>query len=173
METQTTEVVVPEVSAEVISPEVIETTTETTHEEPTEDTIPEMSDEDLQSLVDSILNSEGVEPPVATEPQFFTQEKQDKVINELVVINELIGKQAEMEVAIEQEKAETIKKLEEVQAIADAKQEEIDVVNTLYTNIETVLTPEIAKALATNDTENIPAYLIKEKRELVENHPFV
>lgn len=173
METQTVEVAAPEVATEVTSPEVIATTTETTPEAPTEEAIPEMSNEELDAFVKSILDSEGVEPQVATEPQFFTKEKEEKVINELVIINELIGKQAEAEVAHEQEKADTIKKLEEVQAIADAKQEEIELVNTLYTNIETVLTPEIAKALATNDADNIPAYLIKEKRELVENHPFV
>ena len=172
METQTIEVAAPEVAAEVTSPEVNTTTTETTPEVTPEETIPEMSEEELNAFVASILAEEGVETPV-TEPQFFTKEKEEKVINELVIINELIGKQAETEVAHEQEKAETIKKLEEVQAIADAKQEEIDTVNGLYSNIETILTPEIAKALAINDTEAIPAYLIKDKRELVENHPFV
>lgn len=172
METQTIEVAAPEVAAEVTSPEVNTTTTETTPEVTTEETAPEMSDEELNALVASILSEEGVEAPV-TEPQFFTKEKEEKVINELVIINELIGKQAETEVAHEQEKAETIKKLEEVQAIAEAKQAEIDTVNGLYSNIETILTPEVAKALAINDTEAIPAYLIKEKRELVENHPFV
>lgn len=172
METQTIEVAAPEVTAEVTSPEVNTTTTETTPEVTTEETTPEMSDDELDALVASILSEEGVETPV-TEPQFFTKEKEEKVINELVIINELIGKQAETEVAHEQEKAETIKKLEEAQAIANAKQAEIDTVNGLYSNIETILTPEVAKALAINDTEAIPAYLIKEKRELVENHPFV
>lgn len=172
MENQTIEVAAPEVAAEVISPEVTTTTTETIPEVTAEESIPEMSDEELDAFVKSILASEGVEPPV-TEPQFFTEEKKEKVINELVIINELIGKQAEAEVAYDAKVAETVKQLEEIQAIADEKQAEIDVVNGLYTNIETILTPEIAKALAINDTEAIPAYLIKEKRELVENHPFV
>jgi len=172
METQTIEVAAPEVTAEVISPEVITTTTEAIPEVTTEETIPEMTDAELDAFVASILAEEAITPPV-TEPQFFTKEKEEKVISELVIINELIGKQAEAEVAHETKVAETIKQLEEIQAIADEKQAEIDVVNGLYTNIETILTPEIAKALAVNDTENIPAYLIKEKRELVENHPFV
>lgn len=172
MENQTIEVAAPEVTPEVISPEVTTTTTETTPEVTPEETIPEMSDTELDAFVASILAEEGITPPV-TEPKFFTKEKEEKVINELVIINELIGKQAETEVAHEAKVAETIKQLEEIQKIADEKQAEIEVVNGLYANIETILTPEIAKALATNDAESIPAYLIKEKRELVENHPFV
>ncbi len=63
--------------------------------------------------------------------------------------------------------------LETVQASVAEKQAEIDAVNELYGNIETILTPDIAKAMAMNDSENIPKIFIQENRERVENHPVI
>lgn len=141
-----------------------------------EDSIPEMSDAELDAFVANILAEDNSTTPVVTEPQFFTKEKETTTMNDLAIITQLLDKSAEEAIALkdsEEKNVEAIKMLEQIQSIADEKQKEIDAVNSLYTNIETLLTPDIARAIATNDIENIPAYYTQENRARVENHPFV
>lgn len=171
METQNVEAPASEV--------VVETPVETTPVETVPEEVSEvqMSDEEIDALVQSLLNeTQKEETPAVTEPTFFNEEKGKETVNELAIISELIDKQAQDTIEkekLEQENAEAVKVLEQIQSTVAEKQAEIDAINGLYSNIESVLTPDIAKALAFNDTDNIPAFLIKEKREAVENHPFV
>lgn len=178
MATQNEEVVETTTSVEEVTPEINETSTEVTPTETVDTTTPEateMSDEELAAFVASVLAEEEKSEQKVTEPQ-FSKETETKTINDLAIINELIDAQAKETLEkekVQAENAEAIKMLETVQASVAEKQAEIDAVNELYGNIETVLTPEIAKAMAMNDSENIPKIFIQENRERVENHPVI
>ncbi len=114
---------------------------------------------------------------VPTEPtSFLSKEKEKEVLSDIDTINLLLDKSAEAEIEKEKAKQEAevaLAAAEEFQKTLDAKDAEIKEINEMYSNVEKVLSPEVAQAIVLNDVENIPLYLVKENRERVENHPVV
>lgn len=142
---------------------LVEVSLETPTETPTSDE-PEITEQDLQDLIDRIMVDAPESPQadsIPTSPQFAGEK------DPLTETIEQLDKLVDQTVALEQEKNEVVAQVTTLEEQVNTLQTQVDYVDTIYAKLVQVMWPDLIDKITDGELADVPQYLIPWKMDAV------